>query len=151
MFSYQNEIRAWHVNIIHAVCFIVKWIPLMRWCILCPCRYDCCQFSRISLFLPFRTHRLNDIELLLVSPFSYVFINQQSTFYADWFIEKYHQDTCVNKQQSSSSCDILRKVHPVYFTIYTGPLCEEFTGHRWIPLTKASDAQLWSFLLPVPE
>ena len=22
----------------------------------------------------------------------------------------------------------------------TGPLCEEFTGHRWIPLTKASDA-----------
>ena len=23
----------------------------------------------------------------------------------------------------------------------TGPLCEEFTGHRWIPLTKASDAE----------
>ena len=28
----------------------------------------------------------------------------------------------------------------------TGPLCGEFTGHRWIPLTKASDAELW-FLL----
>ena len=28
----------------------------------------------------------------------------------------------------------------------TGPLCGEFTGHRWIPLTKASDAQLWCFL-----
>ena len=27
----------------------------------------------------------------------------------------------------------------------TGPLCEEFTGHRWIPLTKASDAELWCF------
>ena len=27
----------------------------------------------------------------------------------------------------------------------TGPLCGEFTGHRWIPLTKASDAELWSF------
>ena len=25
----------------------------------------------------------------------------------------------------------------------TGPLCGEFTGDRWIPLTKASDAQLW--------
>ena len=25
----------------------------------------------------------------------------------------------------------------------TGPLCGEFTGHRWIPLTKASDAELW--------
>ena len=27
----------------------------------------------------------------------------------------------------------------------TGPLCGEFTGHRWIPLTKASDAGLWCF------
>ena len=25
----------------------------------------------------------------------------------------------------------------------TGTLCGEFTGHRWIPLTKASDAELW--------
>ena len=28
----------------------------------------------------------------------------------------------------------------------TGPLWGEFTGHRWIPLTKASDAELWCFL-----
>ena len=28
----------------------------------------------------------------------------------------------------------------------TGPLCGEFTGHRWIPLTKPSEAGLWSFL-----
>ena len=28
----------------------------------------------------------------------------------------------------------------------TGPLCGEFTGHRWIPLTKANDAELWCFL-----
>ena len=28
----------------------------------------------------------------------------------------------------------------------TGPLYEEFTGRRWIPLTKASDAELWCFL-----
>ena len=28
----------------------------------------------------------------------------------------------------------------------TGPLCKEFTGHRWIPHTKASDAELWCFL-----
>ena len=28
----------------------------------------------------------------------------------------------------------------------TGPLCGEFTGHRWIPCTKASDAELWCFL-----
>ena len=28
----------------------------------------------------------------------------------------------------------------------TGPLWREFTGHRWIPITKASDAELWCFL-----
>ena len=27
----------------------------------------------------------------------------------------------------------------------TGLLCREFTGHRWIPLTTASDAELWCF------
>ena len=26
------------------------------------------------------------------------------------------------------------------------PLCGEFTGHRWIPLTNPSDAELWCFL-----
>ena len=33
----------------------------------------------------------------------------------------------------------------------TGPLCGESTGHRWIPLVKASDAELWCFLWSVPE
>ena len=32
----------------------------------------------------------------------------------------------------------------------TGPLCGEFTGHRWIPSTKASDAELWCFLWSAP-
>ena len=33
----------------------------------------------------------------------------------------------------------------------TGHLCGEFTGPRWIPRTKASDAELWCFLWSVPE
>ena len=33
----------------------------------------------------------------------------------------------------------------------TGLLCGEFAGHRWIPLTKASDSELWCFLWSVPE
>ena len=32
-----------------------------------------------------------------------------------------------------------------YIFRVTGPLCGEFTGHRWIPLTKASDTELWCF------
>ena len=27
----------------------------------------------------------------------------------------------------------------------TGPWCGDFTGHRWIPLTKASDTEIWCF------
>ena len=33
----------------------------------------------------------------------------------------------------------------------TGPLWGESTGHRWIPLTKTSDAELWCFLWSPPE
>ena len=32
-----------------------------------------------------------------------------------------------------------------------GPLWGESTGHRWIPLTKASDAEPWCFLWRAPE
>ena len=28
----------------------------------------------------------------------------------------------------------------------TGHLCREYTGPRWVPLTKASDAELWCFI-----
>ena len=33
----------------------------------------------------------------------------------------------------------------------TGHLCGEFTGPRWIPHTKASDAELWCFLSSASE
>ena len=33
----------------------------------------------------------------------------------------------------------------------TGHLCGEFTGPRWIPRTKASDAELWCLLWCAPE
>ena len=33
----------------------------------------------------------------------------------------------------------------------TGHLCGAFTGRRWIPGTKTSDAELWCFLLSAPE
>ena len=32
----------------------------------------------------------------------------------------------------------------------TGHLCGQFTGHRWIPRTKASDAEFWCFLWSAP-
>ena len=33
----------------------------------------------------------------------------------------------------------------------SGPLCGEFTGQRWIPCTKASDAEILCFLWSAPE
>ena len=36
------------------------------------------------------------------------------------------------------------------FCVEIGPLCDEFTGHRWIPPTKASDVDLWCFLWSAP-
>ena len=33
----------------------------------------------------------------------------------------------------------------------TGHLCGEFNSQRWIPCTKASDAELWYFLWSAPE
>ena len=33
----------------------------------------------------------------------------------------------------------------------TGPLYGEFTGDRWIPFTKASDAELWCFIWSPPQ
>ena len=48
----------------------------------------------------------------------------------------------VNHMMMSSNGNIFR---------VTGPLCGEFTGHWWIPLTKASDAELWCFLWSVAE
>ena len=33
----------------------------------------------------------------------------------------------------------------------TSPLCGKSTGDRWIPLTKASEAELWCFLWSSPE
>ena len=43
---------------------------------------------------------------------------------------------CLFIMMTSSSGNIFR---------VTGPLCEEFSGFRRIPLTKASDAELWFF------
>ena len=42
----------------------------------------------------------------------------------------------INPMMTSSNGNIFR---------VTGPLCREFTGHRWTPLIKASDAELWFF------
>ena len=57
--------------------------------------------------------------------------------YVGWHI----RTPCFHKMTSSNG---------TIFRI-TGPLRWESTGHRWIPLSKASDAELWCFLWSAPE
>ena len=56
--------------------------------------------------------------------------------------------------------EILRRLGYIYLHddvtkwkhfLVTGHMCVEFTGHRWIPRTKSSDAELWCFLWSAPE
>ena len=47
-------------------------------------------------------------------------------------------------------CHMMKSSNGNIFRV-TGSLCGEFTGHRWIPLPKASDTQLQWFLWSVPE
>ena len=50
-------------------------------------------------------------------------------------------------QPQAKHDDVIKWKHfPRYW-----PLCGEFTGHRWIPRTKASDAEFWCFLWSAPE
>ena len=46
--------------------------------------------------------------------------------------------------QVSESHSMIKSSNGNMFHV-TGPLCGEFTGHQWIPLTKASGVELWFF------
>ena len=55
---------------------------------------------------------------------------------------RYQKLWCLHSMMTSSNGNMFR---------VTGHLCGEFTGDRWIPRTKASDAELWCFLWSAPE
>ena len=60
----------------------------------------------------------------------------------DYYIPYFRVEFYLSTMMTSPNGNIFR---------VTGPLCGEFTGDRWIPRTKASDAELWCFLWPSPE
>ena len=64
------------------------------------------------------------------------------------------QRSLINNGYSTLNCKyfllIMMMSSNGYIFCVTGHLCGEFTGHQWIPRTKASDAELWCFILSVP-
>ena len=59
-------------------------------------------------------------------------------------------DIAFNHLTNRSPCSMMTSSNRNIFRV-TGPLCGEFTGHRWIPLTKASEEELCCFLWSAPE
>ena len=89
----------------------------------------------------------------------------KNTFYNQWFHISYATMTRKNKKQTSVkyrfATNIIKATrndcpgamwnpnHTKGIHV-TGPLRWESTGKRWIPLTKASEAELWCFLSSAP-
>ena len=68
------------------------------------------------------------------------FFNSKESF-GFWWNDQRILQVCALSMMTSSNGKTIR---------VTGPLCGEFTGHRWIPRPMASDADLWCFLSSVP-
>ena len=69
--------------------------------------------------------------------------------------EKYTRKTKQNKKEQQDIDLSYTHTHDdvtewKYFRV-NGTLWGESTGHRWLPLTKASDAESWCFLWSAPE
>ena len=63
-----------------------------------------------------------------------------------WFETLSHPLWCYRNEYVPQICLIMMMSWNGNISSVPGTLCGEFTGHRWIPLTKASDVELWHFL-----
>ena len=67
--------------------------------------------------------------------------NSCMSFKCHWSNSALRQILGNNEQNVCTHDDVIKWIFRV-----TGHLCGEFIGTRWIPHTKASDAELWCFL-----
>ena len=71
-------------------------------------------------------------------------------FLGIYFIKSGWYQTAIKRNIERTLCNMMTSSNGNIFRV-TGHLCGEFTGPRWIPHTKASDAELWCFLWSAPE
>ena len=62
-----------------------------------------------------------------------------------------HKGTFTSKSYRKQNTICMMKSSNGKIFRVTGLFCREFTGYRWIPRTKTSDAELWCFLSSAPE
>ena len=93
--------------------------------------------------MPFAYEIRNIIRVMIFILFSFTW------YYSSWWIHKnispFFQGYFTGTGRIYD--DVTKWKHfPRYW-----PFVREFTGHRWIPLRKASDAELWCFLWSAPD
>ena len=133
--------------IYHGLCFVYdvfKLIVFNENASLLWCKYHCNLFPRYPLAISQHWLRwlfsaeqrggkpLSELKVALLTCWRKYAVVDANTHYSAW--------NCYD--------DVIKWK---YMFRITGPLCWKFTGHRWIPFTKASDAELWGFLWFVPE
>ena len=64
---------------------------------------------------------------------------------------EFSHNTNTPKRRITQSCIFMMTSSNGNFFRVTGLSCREFTGYRWIPHTKARDAELWCFLWSEPK
>ena len=67
-----------------------------------------------------------------------------------WFDVDLDCGRCFDPESNRHSIQSMRTSSNGNIVRVTGHLCGEFIGHRWIPRTKTSDAELWCFLWSAP-
>ena len=67
------------------------------------------------------------------------------------FDTHYTPDMTFNERSVTRKQEIMMTSSNANVFRVTGSLYGEFTGDWWIPLTKASNAELWCFLWSAPE
>ena len=151
----------------HISCAVSCWVGL--YCVVSSrvvsCRVVSCHIMSCYVMLCYVTYAVQHFVPRIVYDFTYHHLLRFSRIYRNhleilcyscWitccycifvanssinraFFQSYNLFCCrtvtVNMMMSSNR-NILRVI---------GPLCGEFTGHRWIPRIKASDAELWCF------
>ena len=99
------------------------------------------EINLMPILLP---EKLLLIHAMLVRHQLDLFYYRGSTYIPEW-ISNY-----IDQKEHPRNHNMVMSSNGNIFRV-TGPLCGEYTDHRWNPRTKASDAELWCFLWSVPE
>ena len=91
------------------------------------------------------------LRTVLVNIISLRYLPKKSTYFS-WTPIRQSKMPCVARVQLTFQIltSMMTSTNGNIFSI-TGTFVRGTTSHRWIPLTKASDAELWYFLWSVPE